>query len=60
MSELERIEELEKEIRELKGLNEEGITSYSFSKIKLENLENLVDIKQIFNNNIFEKWFSLI
>ena len=25
MSELERIEQLEKEIRELKGLNEEGI-----------------------------------
>jgi len=58
MSELERIEQLEKEIRELKGLNDEGIATYSFSTIKLEILKELVEIKQNFNNDIFDRWFS--
>ncbi|RLA72727.1 MAG: hypothetical protein DRG30_07065 [Epsilonproteobacteria bacterium] len=58
MSELERIEQLEREIRKLKGLDAEGIPTYSFSKIKFEDLKNLVDIKHNFNNNFFEKWFS--
>ncbi len=61
MSELERIEALEKEIRKLKGLNEEGIPTYSFSNIKSSDLEDLVDIQiridatkfnEIFNNTI--------
>ena len=61
MSELERIEALEEEIRKLKGLNEDGIATYSFSNIKFSDLENLVDIKMkidadkfdiLFNNNI--------
>ena len=59
MSELERIEQLEKEIRELKGLNKEGITTYSFSQIRLEELENLVDIKEnIHKEEIFKQWFE--
>jgi len=58
MSELERIEALEREIRELKGLNNERIASYSFSQIKLETLKNLVDINHNFNNDIFIDWFS--
>jgi hypothetical protein len=61
MSELERIEQLEKEIRKLKGLNEEGIATYSFSNITLSDLKQLVDIEikidesrfdTLFNNNI--------
>jgi len=58
MSELERIEALEREIRELKGLNSDGIPTYSFSKIKLETLKDLVDIQHNFNNDIFGDWFS--
>ena len=58
MSELERIEQLEKEIRELKGLTKNGIPTYSFSKIKLDELKILVNITHNFNNNIFQNWFS--
>lgn len=58
MSELERIEQLEKEIRELKGLNDEGIPSYSFSKITDKKLSELVDIKQSIDSNIFDDWFA--
>ena len=56
--ELQRIEQLEKEIRELKGLNEEGIPTYSFSNIKIEDLENLLDIKKSFDDTPFESWFN--
>jgi len=58
MSELERIEALEKEIRELKGLNKEGIESYSFSKITDKKLKELVTIKQRINDAIFDDWFT--
>jgi hypothetical protein len=58
MSELERIEQLEKEIRELKGLNDEGITTYSFSNIKFSDLEELVDIKIRIDDNKFDKFFN--
>jgi hypothetical protein len=58
MSELERIEQLEKEIRELKGLNDEGIASYSFSKITDKKLKELVTIKQMINEHIFDDWFA--
>ena len=58
MSELERIEALEKEIRELKGLNEDGVQSYAFSKITDKKLKELVGIKQVINNDIFTNWFG--
>jgi len=58
MSELERIEQLEREIRELKGLSSEGIESYSFSKITDKKLKELVDIKQKISDNIFDDWFA--
>ncbi|MDQ7046609.1 MAG: hypothetical protein Q9M39_02960 [Sulfurovum sp.] len=58
MSELERIEQLEKEIRELKGLNKEGIPTYSFSKIKFEELESIVTIEQNFDGDSFDIWFN--
>ncbi|MDQ7046606.1 MAG: hypothetical protein Q9M39_02945 [Sulfurovum sp.] len=59
MSELERIEQLEKEIRELKGLNDEGIPTYSFSQIWLEELESLVDIEEnIHKEKVFKEWFK--
>ncbi|MFK5974867.1 MAG: hypothetical protein QM493_00040, partial [Sulfurovum sp.] len=58
MSELERIEQLEKEIKKLKGLNSEGIESYSFSKITDKKLKELVAIKQMINDTIFDDWFA--
>ncbi len=58
MSELERIEQLEKEIRELKGLDNNGLQCYTFSKITAKQLKSLVDIKQKINTNIFDNWFS--
>ena len=59
MTEIERIEQLEREIRELKGLNAKGIKSYAFSKITHQELKRIVNIKQQINNNIFDDWFSL-
>ena len=56
--ELERIKQLEKEIRKLKDLNNEGIPTYSFSTIKVEELESIVDIEQNFNKSIFTQWFD--
>jgi MoaA/NifB/PqqE/SkfB family radical SAM enzyme len=56
--ELRRIEELEKEIRKLKGLNEEGIPVYSFSKMTDKKLKNLVNIEKLFNRDIFNNWFN--
>lgn len=58
MNELERIEQLEKEIRKLKGLNEDGIPIYSFSKMSMKTLESLVDIEKSINHSKFNKWFN--
>ena len=59
MSELERIEELEKEIKKLKGLNTQGVPQYSFSTIKESELHNLVSLKRkIFSQTVFEKWLN--
>lgn len=49
---------------DLKRLNEEyykrqnKIPTYQYSKISFSILKELVDIKQIINNNIFDDWFS--
>jgi len=58
MSELERIEALEREIRELKGLNIDGKKVYSFSKITDNELRNLVDIQKELDRDKFLNWFS--
>ena len=58
MSELERIEKLENEIRELKGIDNNGLKSYAFSKITAKQLKDLVEIKQKINDNIFNDWFA--
>ncbi|SHO81252.1 hypothetical protein MNB_SV-15-1287 [hydrothermal vent metagenome] len=57
MSEVERIEALEREIRELKGLNNDSIPTYSFSKIKIEDLDSLVELNLGLNRDIFNSWF---
>ena len=59
--ELQRIEELEKEIqklKELQGLNSDSIPTYSFSKITDKKLRNIVDIEKSFNRDIFNDWFN--
>jgi len=58
MSELERIEALEREIRELKGLNIDGKKVYSFSKITDNELRDLVDIQKELDRDKFLNWFS--
>jgi hypothetical protein len=59
MSELERIEQLEKEIRELKGLNKESnIETFLYSKISLKDLKRVVSIKKIFDDKPFAEWFD--
>ena len=60
MSELERIEQLEKEIIELKGLNSDGIPTHSFSKISMSILEDLLDIEKSINRDKFSEWFSYV
>jgi len=57
MSELERIEALEKEIRALKGLNDESIPTYSFSKIRDKELKEFLSIKKAMRDDMFEHWF---
>jgi len=59
MSELEKIEQLEKEIRELKSLTlSKNIKTFSYSKISLKELKRLVFIKKNFTNRPFNEWFS--
>ena len=54
MSELERIEALEREIRDLKGLNSDGIPTYSFSKIRDKELKEFLSIKKAMSYDIFD------
>jgi hypothetical protein len=56
---LRKIEELEREIKSIKGDSETLIPTFSFSSIKFSDLESLVDIKQIFlHREIFDSWFD--
>ncbi|MEA3228517.1 MAG: hypothetical protein U9P38_05515, partial [Campylobacterota bacterium] len=61
--ELKRIEKLEKLLAE-NGITEESkerVPTYSFSKIKFEELKNLLTVNQNFiDDNIFDTWFSFI
>jgi hypothetical protein len=58
MTELERIEQLEQEIRKLKGLSKDGIPTYSFSSISFKKLKELVIINEEFNKDKFDNWFN--
>jgi len=58
MTTLEKIEELEKEIKKLKGVAVDAIPTYSFSKIKFSELETLVDIEKEIDRTKFDNWFS--
>ncbi len=55
---LQEIEELKREIKELKGEKISQIPIFNFSKIKISQLEKLFNIKQdIQNKTIFDNWF---
>jgi len=52
-------EELRKRLNRLEGKNESGIPTYSFSKIKFNELKSLVELKQdFFHQEIFSEWFG--
>lgn len=56
---LKENEELKKRLNKLEGKNEDGIPSYSFSKIKTEELKSVVDIKEnLIDDTIFDNWFN--
>ncbi|MCB1189684.1 MAG: hypothetical protein KDK90_04580 [Leptospiraceae bacterium] len=54
---LREIENLKKEIKELKG-EKKNIPSYSFSKIKDKDLRDLFCIERIIHREIFNTWFN--
>ncbi|MEA3554038.1 MAG: hypothetical protein U9R39_06535 [Campylobacterota bacterium] len=55
---LRQIEQLQREMRELKGVDENQIPTYAFSKVTHTILKKLVDIKQCIDDTIFDKWFN--
>ena len=55
---LRQIEQLQKEMRELKGVDENQIPTYVFSKVTHTILKKLVDIKQKMGNEHFDDWFN--
>ena len=60
MSELEKdriILELQKRVNKLEGKDDNGIPTYSFSKITENELFSLVDIHRDLNDTIFDTWF---
>jgi len=55
---LRQIEQLQKEIQEIKGVDENQTPIYQFSTISLNILSELVDIKQKSAKNSFDNWFN--
>jgi hypothetical protein len=55
---LRQIEQLQKEIKELKGINENNIPVFQFSKITHTILKELVNIKKNLDRTIFDQWFN--
>ncbi len=62
MNELEKdriILELQQRVNRLEGKNEDGVPSYSFSKIRDKELESIVEIQKIIQyKDTFDEWFS--
>ncbi len=55
---LRQIEQLQKEMRELKGIDENQIPTYAFSKVTHTILKKLVDIKKNLDSTVFNTWFQ--
>jgi len=54
---LQQIAQLQKEMRELKGIDKESLPTYSFSKIRDKELDELFDIEKNIEITIFDEWF---
>ena len=54
---LKQIAQLQSEMRELKGIKEDTIPTYQFSKITHNILKKLVSIKKSLDNSVFDEWF---
>jgi hypothetical protein len=54
---LRKIEALEKEIKKIKGENEEQIPTYQYSKIRDVDLDEIINISQKINKAKFNNWF---
>lgn len=55
---LNQIKQLQKEMREIKGIDSDDIPTYQYSKISFSTLKQLVNIKQNINQSVFDEWFS--
>jgi hypothetical protein len=55
---LKEIEELRKEVNILKGLDENKIPTYQYSKIRDTELKKLFEIKQKLDDHVFDEWFN--
>ena len=55
---LKQIAQLQKEVKELKGLDENSKPTYQYSKIRDIDLDSLVDIEKKLNINIFDNWLK--
>ena len=55
---LRQIAQLQKEMRELKGVNTNTIPTYTFSKIRDKELKKLFDIEIKANPSVFKSWFE--
>jgi hypothetical protein len=55
---LREIEELKRELKLLKGIDENQIPTYSFSKIRDKELNELFDIEQLVDKTKFLDWFE--
>ena len=55
---LKQISILEKKVNKLEGKNQDGIPTYSFSKMTYEKLEECVNIEFKYDKKIFDNWFN--
>jgi len=55
---LTQIQQLQKEVRELKGVNEDAVPIYKYSTIRDSDLEKLVRIEKKLDYAVFEEWFN--
>jgi len=55
---LAQIAQLQQEIKEIKGIEEENKPSYQYSKIRDIDLDNVVDIEKKLDHTLFESWFN--
>ncbi len=55
---LREIEELKRKVNILEGIDENAIPVYQYSKIKINELKKLVDLRQKISDRHFDTWFD--